>query len=41
MVFRYLEATGHHRSQHLLGHLAGHHHPEAAHAAAEEPDHTT
>jgi hypothetical protein len=26
MVFRYLEASGHHRSQHLLGHLAGHHH---------------
>jgi len=31
MVFRYLEASGHHRSQHLLGHLAGHHH------AAEHP----
>jgi CHASE2 domain-containing sensor protein len=27
MVFRYLEAKGHHRSQHLLGHLAAHHHP--------------
>jgi CHASE2 domain-containing sensor protein len=32
MVFRYLEAKGHHRSQHLLGHLAAHHHP-ATHAA--------
>jgi CHASE2 domain-containing sensor protein len=32
MVFRYLEANGHHRSQHLLGHLAGHHHA-AAHPA--------
>jgi hypothetical protein len=32
MVFRYLEASGHHRSQHLLGHLARHSHP-AAHAA--------
>jgi CHASE2 domain-containing sensor protein len=31
MVFRYLEASGHHRSQHLLAHLAGHHH------AAEHP----
>ena len=29
MVFRYLEATGHHRSQHLLGHLAAHHHAAA------------
>lgn len=34
MVFRYLEASGHHRSQHLLGHLAGHHHAET-HPAAE------
>jgi CHASE2 domain-containing sensor protein len=34
MVFRYLEASGHHRSQHLLGHLAGHHHA-ATHPAAE------
>ena len=33
MVFRYLEAKGHHRSQHLLGHLAGHHHP-ATHPVA-------
>ena len=32
MVFRYLEATGHHRSQHLMGHLARHHHA-AAHPA--------
>jgi hypothetical protein len=29
MVFRYLEATGHHRSQHLLGHLAAHRHAGA------------
>ena len=29
MVFRYLEASGHHRSQHLLAHLSGHHHAEA------------
>jgi CHASE2 domain-containing sensor protein len=34
MVFRYLEATGHHRSQHLLGHLAGHHHAASASATA-------
>ena len=34
MVFRYLEASGHHRSQHLLGHLARHRHP-AAHAAGD------
>jgi CHASE2 domain-containing sensor protein len=41
MVFRYLEALGHHRSQHLLGHLAGHHHAaEAPHSAGDEPDHT-
>ena len=33
MVFRYLEATGHHRSMHLMGHLAGHSHA-GAHAAA-------
>jgi hypothetical protein len=32
IVFRYLEATGHHRSQHLMGHLARHHHA-AAHPA--------
>jgi CHASE2 domain-containing sensor protein len=39
MVFRYLEASGHHRSQHLLGHLAGHHHPgtHPADAAAPAP----
>jgi CHASE2 domain-containing sensor protein len=35
MVFRYLEASGHHRSEHLLGHLAGHHH--AATQPAPEP----
>jgi CHASE2 domain-containing sensor protein len=29
MVFRYLEASGHHRSQHLLGHLTGYRHAEA------------
>jgi CHASE2 domain-containing sensor protein len=34
MVFRYLEAKGHHRSQHLMGRLAGHHHA-ATHPAAE------
>jgi CHASE2 domain-containing sensor protein len=45
MVFRYLEASGHHRSQHLLGHLAGHPHA-AAHPAGEaaprhhDPDQT-
>jgi hypothetical protein len=37
MVFRFLEAKGHHRSQHLLGHLAGHHHPEPPSAAAAPP----
>jgi CHASE2 domain-containing sensor protein len=38
MVFRYLEASGHHRSQHLLGHLA--HHPHAAaHASADTSGH--
>jgi CHASE2 domain-containing sensor protein len=31
MVFRYLEATGHHRSMHLMGHLAASHHHPAAH----------
>lgn len=36
MVFRYLEASGHHRSQHLLGHLAGHHHAAQHSAAAAE-----
>jgi hypothetical protein len=36
MVFRYLEAKGHHRSQLLMGHLAGHHH--AAATAATVPD---
>ena len=35
MVFRYLESSGHHRSQHLLGHLAGHHHA-AEHAGSTE-----
>ena len=34
MVFRYLEAKGHHRSQHLLGHLAGHRHPTSPASAA-------
>jgi CHASE2 domain-containing sensor protein len=41
MVFRYLEATGHRRSEELLGHLAGHHHPAAHHekaAAASKKD---
>ena len=33
MVFRYLEATGHHRSMHLLGHLASSSHHAAAHPA--------
>jgi hypothetical protein len=33
MVFRYLEATGHHRSMHLMGHLAESHHHAAAHPA--------
>ena len=33
MVFRYLEATGHHRSVHLMGHLAASHHHAAAHPA--------
>jgi len=33
MVFRYLEATGHHRSMHLLGHLAASQHHAAAHPA--------
>lgn len=31
VVFRYLEASGHHRSQHLLAHLTGHRHPETSH----------
>jgi hypothetical protein len=32
MVFRYLEASGHHRSQHLMAHLAGEgHHPPPTH----------
>jgi hypothetical protein len=35
MVFRYLESSGHHRSQHLLGHLAGHHHA-SEHAVVNE-----
>ena len=30
MIFRYLEASGHHRSQHLLGQLSGAHHTEPA-----------
>ena len=33
MVFRYLEATGHHRSVHLLGHLAASHPHAGAHPA--------
>ena len=33
MVFRYLEATGHHRSMHLMGHLKASHHHAAAHPA--------
>jgi len=37
MVFRYLEAKGHHRSQHLLGHLAGHHHAASPAAASAPP----
>jgi CHASE2 domain-containing sensor protein len=37
MVFRYLEASGHHRSQHLLGHLAGHHHAAEHPASAAAP----
>jgi hypothetical protein len=28
VVFRYLEASGHHRSEHLLAHLTGHRHTE-------------
>jgi hypothetical protein len=40
MVFRYLEASGHHRSQHLLGHLAGHHHA-ATHPAPQPPTEPT
>jgi hypothetical protein len=39
MVFRYLEASGHHRSQHLLGHLAGHH-PAEHSPAQNDSDHT-
>ncbi len=38
MVFRYLEATGHHRSQHLMGHLSAHH-DAAAHPAGHAPVH--
>lgn len=37
MVFRYLEASGHHRSQYLLGHLAGHHHAEEQPTPAPAP----
>jgi len=38
VAFRYLEASGHHRSQHLLAHLTGHHHtPSAEHAPTEAP----
>jgi len=37
MVFRYLEASGHHRSQHLLGHLIGHHHAESPTPAPAPP----
>jgi CHASE2 domain-containing sensor protein len=40
MVFRYLEAKGHHRSQHLLGHLAGHHHAAAQPMAGPAAEHT-
>jgi CHASE2 domain-containing sensor protein len=39
MVFRYLEASGHHRSQHLLGHLTGHRHAEAHPAPEPLPAH--
>jgi CHASE2 domain-containing sensor protein len=44
MVFRFLEAKGHHRSQHLLGHLAGQHHAAspanaAAPPAVDDPNH--
>jgi hypothetical protein len=34
MAFRYLEAAGHHRSVHLMGHLAASPHHPAAHPAA-------
>jgi CHASE2 domain len=38
VVFRYLEASGHHRSQHLLAHLTGHHPTSSAeHGSAETP----
>lgn len=36
MVFRYLEASGHHRSQHLLGHIVSHRHPAAPTQAHED-----
>ena len=39
MAFRYLEASGHHRSQHLLGHLTGHRHAEAHPAPEPLPAH--
>ena len=39
MVFRYLEASGHHRSQHLLGHLTGHHHAAAQPSPEPAPAH--
>ena len=37
LVFRYLEASGHHRSQHLLGQLAGHRHPHIEEPVPTEP----
>lgn len=40
MVFRYLEASGHHRSQHLLGHLAGHPHAAPERPIPNDSDHT-
>jgi hypothetical protein len=39
VVFRYLEASGHHRSQHLLAHLTGHHHAEEHPPAQTPPSH--
>jgi hypothetical protein len=40
LLFRYLEASGHHRSQHLMAHLAGHSHArpaENAHPTEQPP----
>ena len=37
MVFRYLEASGHHRSRHLLAHLTGHQHAGPAGSAPAGP----